>query len=120
MVTGPDGAQHTVVIPPGRKAGDVWEVDLAAQPPGPLPVLSWFSSAGGNAICRSSQPMVGLSGSSSAQDQALVSAIRTCGLLPSTRTYLNRAWETFAISTAGCCRRLKRPKLAAASAAATI
>lgn len=27
-VQGPDGQQHTVTVPPGKKAGDIWEVEL--------------------------------------------------------------------------------------------
>ena len=43
-----------------------------------LPVLSWYCAKGGNAICRSSQPLVGITGNCSVPDQDLVDAIRTC------------------------------------------
>lgn len=43
---------------------------------GRLPVLTWYNKRKGNAICRSSQPNVGIAGNVSKLDQDMLSAVR--------------------------------------------
>ncbi|KAF4321624.1 hypothetical protein BBI17_000697, partial [Phytophthora kernoviae] len=68
---------------------------------GRIPALSWFNKANGAALCRSSQPKVGMSKATSPADESLVAGIASSSLLqdqlhiidcrPMTNALANRA-----------------------------
>lgn len=96
-----------LIITPAGISDDSLKEAAAFRSKGRLPVLSWISEHGA-AICRSAQPNVGMRGSESASDTALVQTIAqlspSCSLViidarPHQNALLNRVCELLSAET---------------------